>query len=395
MHQNEYDAASILDQVNALLQQDPLREVYISIPEMTVSLEIPENNGLMVHAVDNEGHVGIEIGEIAGGIIVASTVQMPESLENDGNGNLLISWNDDNVEIGASVSIDEQTEALTVNSLTEWPLTWTASISGLTINKTNVVTGEGSLETVDLRFQGATETTPGRAGIAPQPMAGDNERFLRGDGAWAVVSTAKEVALLNEEPDATNTEALDNESIIFYEEQSIQPQTSGLMDISISGNAATSDRLNHPLSVSVDGGAVEGSSLYTFDGSAEKTVNLAGGSGISLTGVSGTITINANPFRGATSQVNGATGIVPAPTAADREKYLRGDGTWSEVASEYEDYTGATASSDGISGLVPAAASAERNGTLHGDGTWSNDVVVTETMPTASDAGTVFFYIED
>ena len=33
-------------------------------------------------------------------------------------------------------------------------------------------------------------------------------------------------------------------------------------------------------------------------------------------------------MTGATSSVDGVTGLVPAPTSADRSKYLRGDGTW-------------------------------------------------------------------
>ena len=36
-------------------------------------------------------------------------------------------------------------------------------------------------------------------------------------------------------------------------------------------------------------------------------------------------------FIGATAAENGAAGLVPAPTVSDRTKYLRGDGTWSEV----------------------------------------------------------------
>lgn len=34
-------------------------------------------------------------------------------------------------------------------------------------------------------MQGATSTTNGRAGLTPVPMAGDQNKFLRGDGTWA------------------------------------------------------------------------------------------------------------------------------------------------------------------------------------------------------------------
>ena len=36
-------------------------------------------------------------------------------------------------------------------------------------------------------------------------------------------------------------------------------------------------------------------------------------------------------FVGATSEANGTHGLVPAPLIADRNKYLKGDGTWAEV----------------------------------------------------------------
>jgi microcystin-dependent protein len=37
-------------------------------------------------------------------------------------------------------------------------------------------------------------------------------------------------------------------------------------------------------------------------------------------------------FAGATSNVNGTSGMVPAPLAGDNTKYLRGDGTWATVS---------------------------------------------------------------
>lgn len=34
-------------------------------------------------------------------------------------------------------------------------------------------------------FEGATESTAGTKGMVPTPAAGDNAKFLRGDGTWA------------------------------------------------------------------------------------------------------------------------------------------------------------------------------------------------------------------
>lgn len=48
---------------------------------------------------------------------------------------------------------------------------------------------------------------------------------------------------------------------------------------------------------------------------------------------------NINTMTGSTSSTDGTKGLVPQPTIADREKYLRGDGTW-------QDAQGASAVSD-------------------------------------------------
>lgn len=42
---------------------------------------------------------------------------------------------------------------------------------------------------------------------------------------------------------------------------------------------------------------------------------------------------NIPQMTGATVSSNGSAGVVPAPSSSDREKYLKGDGTWAEVSS--------------------------------------------------------------
>lgn len=44
-------------------------------------------------------------------------------------------------------------------------------------------------------------------------------------------------------------------------------------------------------------------------------------------------------FTGATSQSAGVHGLVPAPQIADKDKFLKGDGTWAEVALPNVDYS--------------------------------------------------------
>ena len=99
-------------------------------------------------------------------------------------------------------------------------------------------------------------------------------------------------------------------------------------------------------------------------------------------------------FTGATSSVAGAAGLVPAPTTADPDKYLKGDGSWGTPAgttytagtnvsidaqnvisatdTTYSNFTGATSSTAGSNGLVPAPAAGDEGKALHGDGTWKD-----------------------
>lgn len=67
----------------------------------------------------------------------------------------------------------------------------------------------------------------------------------------------------------------------------------------------------------------------------------------------------------------GASGLVPAPNATDNTKFLRGDGVFATVTTS--DMTGATSQSNGVHGLVPAPTTTDVNKFLKGDGTFDND----------------------
>lgn len=111
-------------------------------------------------------------------------------------------------------------------------------------------------------------------------------------------------------------------------------------------------------------------------------------------------------YTGATSSAAGTAGLVPAAQSSEREKFLRGDGTWQEASGGTSaSYQGATASANGVAGLVPAATSANREKFLRGDGTWqeaaSPAYVLTDTDPETDQNGTfndvdgMIFYVPD
>ena len=96
-------------------------------------------------------------------------------------------------------------------------------------------------------------------------------------------------------------------------------------------------------------------------------------------------------FTGATSIAGGMSGLVPAPSAGDESKFLRGDGTWATVSSgssgdTNSEFTGATSIAGGTNGLVPAPSAGDESKFLRGNGTWDvfgTDSFVPRTSPTA------------
>lgn len=67
-----------------------------------------------------------------------------------------------------------------------------------------------------------------------------------------------------------------------------------LLDGNHASAFALSGHTHQNLIFKFDGGTTEGTDKYTYDGSASKTINFVGGSGITLTETSGTITISGN-----------------------------------------------------------------------------------------------------
>lgn len=569
----EYDLAAALEQANAFLQEDSSREVYISIPDMSVGLEMLEGNGLAFHVVDADGQPGIEIARIADGEVVSSTTQMISDLQNDGENGLLFSWNDEGVEVEASLAFDENGATLTVNSLHAWDLSWISTISGISIGTTNTVTGEKGSNTISLAFIGATDSTAGRAGLAPQPMAGDQGKYLRGDGTWAELvlpntyqgATENAAGVVGLVPaassgerdkflrgdgtwasakiegscvcsyvnvkkqwtlgvnicdgdgswlasavqvpasirpneiltytlnlrfgadgpggcaiwnpyNATQPTSAEERTYEFYRDATIwgrdasshfiQTFSDGItmncwievdetqtgyhnLKIAVYGPKATSvprliplnvDGTNMFLTETLAAGeskdiAVEGTEIKIYPRPTHRTVlwrneisEWSGNASSEPVLVEETeaefpylsykvqrtetgIRISADDYSLADwpVELSAATlelsaggeqttidlGCIPAWVSNELQKIDEAIEQAATAINRIGLYKGATENENGVAGLVPPALSAERNGTLHGDGTWGSDIVVTNSMPTSSDVGSLFFYIEE
>ena len=195
-------------------------------------------------------------------------------------------------------------------------------------------------------FTGATSGAAGAHGLVPAPAAGDQGKYLKGDGTWATVQ-AGAIILYSGSSLGSSTSIYDDSSLTAAVEGRdiktamsngtvIIRDTNGNDYVVVSGDI-TSGALYQ---------AVHDNKLYRIyyewddDTIMSVTVTdvqprLTAGSNISISGdtISATDTTYSN-FVGATSSVAGSAGLVPAPTTSDPDKFLKGDGTWAKPEAE-------------------------------------------------------------
>ena len=288
-------------------------------------------------------------------------------------------------------------------------------------------------------FKGATASAAGGSGLVPAPAAGQNTRYLRGDGTWqtppnttygvatdeanGLMSAADKVKLngiaagANKYTHPTFTARNAGLYKITVNNQGHVTAATAVVkgDITALGIPSTNTTYNNA-TTSTDGlmssedktkldGIATGANKYTHpsytartSGLYKITVDTSGHvsavtsvtkSDITALGIPGSDTNTTySAFKGATSAAAGGTGLVPAPAAGYTSRYLRGDGTWQTPPNTtYSTFKAATASAAGGSGLVPAPAAGENDEYLRGDGTWATPPNTTYTNATSSKAG--------
>lgn len=290
---------------------------------------------------------------------------------------------------------------------------------------------------------GATASADGVAGLVPAPHAGDQGKFLRGDGTWATAITSdikvrqaldtsnKNYPLLFSYAETSSTTTnIDNTSRrnnSIY----VNPSTGTVTATNFAGKIN-----NHTVNADVPSGAVFTDTTYTllsgptYD--ANDTAQL-----VTLKPSSGTnTTATIAAMTGASSSTAGKAGLVPKPAAGDQSKFLRADGTWvvptntdtKVTQSISSDTTGKTyplifsyyevgsttttaqtvsrkdtiyaTPKDGsitatnfignINGFAfPAAASGDSAKYLRGDGTWATPTAFTRSFSSGTKIGTI------
>lgn len=118
-----------------------------------------------------------------------------------------------------------------------------------------------------------------------------------------------------------------------------------------------------------------------------EATNLIQGTNVTLAKDGNNVTISATGggtsavYTGATDLLDGAEGLVVKPLIADKDKYLKGDGTWSVITgtgtSDYNSlnnkptsFIGATAETNGVMGFVPVPTTTDINKYLSSNGGW-------------------------
>lgn len=163
----------------------------------------------------------------------------------------------------------------TINASGTAPLTLSASKSSTT------VTISGSVA----EMTAATSNTAGAAGIVPAPDAGKQAAFLRGDGTWAFPTDTNTTYVFANGTDGSFTVTPRND----------KPQKVLIGKPATAGTADNATQVKNSLIVTLNSGSNEGTTKFTFNGSAQKTVDITPGSIGAATSAQGTKADNAVP----------------------------------------------------------------------------------------------------
>ena len=142
----------------------------------------------------------------------------------------------------------------------------------------------------------------------PATQTADNAKFLRCDNSWATVTPANiGAAAASHTHDGyvptsrtVNGKALSANISLSASDvgAAASSHTHSYAGSSSAGGAATSaNKVNNSLVLKFKTGTTEGTDLYTFNGSAAKTVDIKAGSNVSITSAAGVITIAATDTK--------------------------------------------------------------------------------------------------
>lgn len=224
----------------------------------------------------------------------------------------------------------------------------------------NITISDNTISATDTtytHFTGATASADGTQGLVPAPVAGDETKFLSGDGTWQTVQggsgSTQTIFYMNASETGYTRhlyEASDMTGLVTMQDI-IDANDEGQVIVRISTSVTPSMYsdmyLQNAYVASGDYQMIflDNQYYYSFDATqtsantfqfakSEVQRKLTAGSNIQINGntISATDTTYSD-FTGATALADGAAGLVPAPLTGDQDKYLKGDGTWGTVSA--------------------------------------------------------------
>lgn len=251
-----------------------------------------------------------------------------------------ISATDTTYTAGTNVQIND-------NVISATDTTYTAG-TNVSIDANNVIS---ATDTTYTHFTGATASADGTQGLVPAPVAGDEDKVLKGDGTWGTVQSGVEETILyyvynGLYKDSAGTmvatgnevKAACEQGVVLIDFTAYSSSYQTLKAVLIGYDDSTSGTLDFQcyntfrgpfeyipriVRFSYINPSTAQCSIYVED----LQYKIQAGSHISIAN-GRTISANYSDMTGATASDAGVSGLVPAPAAGDDTKFLSGDGTW-------------------------------------------------------------------
>lgn len=222
---------------------------------------------------------------------------------------------------------------------------------------------------------GASDKNPGTTGMVPRPLAGDQNKFLRGDGTWAypeskgsledfgIYATPEELSYSSGLTGNIQVQIKNIQDSLDMK-ANVSHTHSYAASASVGGPATSAEKVNHVLHIL--GNSEE---IGQFDGSETSNVNITpesiGAAPVShgihvpsfssenndqiLTVIDGSLgwrtgstsgegeSVSYSVFTGTDGSGDGSVGLVPSPKSSDAGKFLGASGKWEKPVSSLSD----------------------------------------------------------
>lgn len=260
----------------------------------------------------------------------------------------------------------------TLSDQTDLQTALNAKQDTLTAGSNVSIASDGTISATDTTysaFTGTDGTTTGSAGLVPAPTTSDADKYLKSNGTWSSVSGGGTVDQTYDatSPNAQSGVAIDGAG--FLKNKATRTGSLAILGTSTSsygtaiGSGAVSEQnsvavgyrskvtswdsvaMGRDTSVAYNKGIAIGAyavsranyAIQLNNGTNSEAnsfyVGLSDSNNYKLLGSNGKIPNDRlNTLVGADGTNAGTAGIVPAPSATDNTKYLRGDGTWAAVS---------------------------------------------------------------